>query len=160
MKLICELNDKMILGQEGRSNKAPRLTARAIVKNQDGLYAVMYADKFKFHSLPGGGVEPGETHEAYILRECLEETGFLVQVGELLGSAESYLMHEKIGAFHPVQHYYAGAFLEFVCAPVELDHTLVWLPCEKAAEQMNVEQQAWAVRKALEKLAWMKEHIE
>lgn len=34
------------------------------------------------------------------------------------------------------------------------------LPCEKAAEQMNVEQQAWAVRKALEKLAWMKEHIE
>lgn len=110
--------------------------------------------------LPGGGVEPGETHEACILRECLEETGFLVQVGELLGSAESYLMHEKIGAFHPVQHYYAGAFLEFVCAPVELDHTLVWLPCEKAAEQMNVEQQAWAVRKALEKLAWMKEHIE
>lgn len=31
--------------------------------------------------LPGGGVEPGETHEACILRECLEETGFLVQVG-------------------------------------------------------------------------------
>ena len=79
--------------------------------------------------LPGGGVEPGETHEACILRECLEETGFLVQVGELLGSAE------------------------FVCAPVELDHTLVWLPCEKAAEQMKVEQQAWAVRKAVEKLA-------
>ncbi len=103
--------------------------------------------------LPGGGVEPGETHEACILRECLEETGFLVQIGELLGSAESYLMHEKIGAFHPVQHYYVGAFLEFVCAPVELDHTLVWLPCEKAAEQMKVEQQAWAVRKAVEKLA-------
>ena len=58
--------------------------------------------------LPGGGVEPGETHEACILRECLEETGFLVQVGELLGSAESYLMHEKIGAFHPVQHYYGN----------------------------------------------------
>lgn len=49
--------------------------------------------------LPGGGVEPGETHEAYILRECLEETGFLVQVGELLGSAESYLMHEKLELF-------------------------------------------------------------
>ena len=34
--------------------------------------------------LPGGGVEPGETHEACILRECLEETGFLVQVGEIV----------------------------------------------------------------------------
>ncbi len=30
---ICELNDKLILGQDGRSDKAPRLTARAIVKS-------------------------------------------------------------------------------------------------------------------------------
>ena len=47
MEQICELNDKIILGQDGLSDKAPRLTARAIVKNQDGLYAVMYSDKFK-----------------------------------------------------------------------------------------------------------------
>ena len=60
MELICELNDRIILGTEGLSAKAPRVTARAIVKNQDGLYAVMYADKFKLHSLPGGGVEDGE----------------------------------------------------------------------------------------------------
>lgn len=26
MKQICELNDRLILGQEGRSHKAPRLT--------------------------------------------------------------------------------------------------------------------------------------
>ena len=60
MKQIFELNDKIVLGTEGLSTKAPRFTARAIVKNQDGLYAVMYADKFKLHSLPGGGVEDGE----------------------------------------------------------------------------------------------------
>ncbi len=75
MKLICELNDKMILGQDGRSNKAPRLTARAIVKNQDGLYAVMYADKFKLHSLPAGGVEDGEDVLTALRREVYEETG-------------------------------------------------------------------------------------
>lgn len=75
MKLICELNDKLILGQDGLSDKPPRLTARAIVKNQDGLYAVMYAEKFKLHSLPGGGVEEGEDVLTALHREVLEETG-------------------------------------------------------------------------------------
>ena len=60
MKHICELNDKIVLGTEGISTKDPRLIARTIVKNQNRLYAVVYADKFKLHSLPGGSVEDGE----------------------------------------------------------------------------------------------------
>ena len=32
MKLICELNDKIVLGMDGMSTKSPRITARAIVK--------------------------------------------------------------------------------------------------------------------------------
>lgn len=75
MKQICELNDGIILGREGLSTKAPRITARAIVKNQDGLYAVMYSDKFKLHSLPGGGVEEGEDVLTGLRREVYEETG-------------------------------------------------------------------------------------
>ena len=75
MQLICELNDKIILGQDGRSDRAPRLTARAIVRNQDGLYAVMYSDKFKLHSQPGGGVEDDEDVLTALRREVYEETG-------------------------------------------------------------------------------------
>jgi len=50
MKCLCEINDKIILGLDGTSMRPPRLTARAIVKNQDGLYAVMYAEKFGLYS--------------------------------------------------------------------------------------------------------------
>ena len=85
MKQICELNDKVILGTEGLSIKVPRITARAIVKNQDGLYAVMYADKFKLHSLPGGGVEDGEDVLTALRREVYEETGCVCDEIQELG---------------------------------------------------------------------------
>ena len=57
MKQICVLNDSIVLGTDGLSAKAPRITARAVVRNQSGLHAVMYAEKWGLHSLPGGGVE-------------------------------------------------------------------------------------------------------
>lgn len=85
MKQICELNDKIVLGTDGLSTKAPRITARAIVKNQDGLYAVMYADKFKLHSLPGGGVEDGEDVLTALRREIYEETGCVCDKIQVLG---------------------------------------------------------------------------
>ena len=88
MKTICELNDKIILGQDGMSDKVPRLTARAIVKNQDGLYAVMYSDKFKLHSLPGGGVEEGEDVLTALRREIYEETGCICDEIKELGIVE------------------------------------------------------------------------
>lgn len=75
MKLICELNDKKVLGKEGMSKRAPRLTARAIVKNENELYAVMYTGKWKLHSLPGGGVETGENVVDALKREVYEEVG-------------------------------------------------------------------------------------
>lgn len=75
MKRICELNDWAILGREGRSSRPPRITARAVVRNPEGLYAVMYAEKYNLYSLPGGGVEPGEDVLAALRREVYEETG-------------------------------------------------------------------------------------
>ena len=76
---------RSILGADGMSAKAPRITARAIVKNQDGLYAVMYADKFKLHSLPGGGVEDGEDVLTALCREVYEETGCVCDEIQELG---------------------------------------------------------------------------
>lgn len=85
MKIICELNDMVILGKEGLSSKPPRFTARAIVKNSSGLYAVMYSAKFNLYSLPGGGIEDGEEPIAALKREILEETGCICDTVTELG---------------------------------------------------------------------------
>ncbi len=75
LKLIREITDKDILGHDGWSESKPRLTARAILINNDGLYAVMYSEKFNLYSLPGGGIEDGEEIIMALKREILEETG-------------------------------------------------------------------------------------
>ena len=61
MTLIKRITDKDILGIEGLSNAKPRYTARAILKNRDDQYAVMYAGAFHLYSLPGGGIEQDES---------------------------------------------------------------------------------------------------
>lgn len=94
MKLICELTDKIVLGLEGMSSQPPRLTARGIVKNKAGLYAVMYAGKFNLHSLPGGGVEVGEDVLAALRREILEETGCTCDHIEELGIVAENRAHQ------------------------------------------------------------------
>lgn len=75
MKIISELTDKKVLGTDGTANAQPRYTARAILKNADGLYAVMYAGKFNLYSLPGGGIEDNEDKITALKREIMEETG-------------------------------------------------------------------------------------
>lgn len=83
--ILAELTDENVLGTSGLSTASPRLTARAIPKRDDGLFAVMYAKKFNLYSLPGGGIEGDETPEAAIVREIWEETGCTCTSVEPLG---------------------------------------------------------------------------
>lgn len=73
--ILAELTDKNVLGTEGLSTATPRKTARAILTRDDGLYAVMYAERFNLYSLPGGGIEGDESPEKAVIREVWEETG-------------------------------------------------------------------------------------
>ena len=75
MKKLRDLNDAVLLGEQGMSNHSPRIAARAVLRRRDGKYALMYAEKFDLYSLPGGGVEKGEGLIDALKREILEETG-------------------------------------------------------------------------------------
>lgn len=85
MKLIKEITDKDIIGTEGLSHIKPRLTVRAFLFNKEGYFAVMYAKKFSLYSIPGGGIEEGESKIDAVKRELLEETGCECKIIHELG---------------------------------------------------------------------------
>lgn len=63
----------------------------AIVRDDDGRLLVIqrgHAPAAGTWTLPGGRVEPGETHERACVREMLEETGLEVEVGRPVGQVE------------------------------------------------------------------------
>ena len=109
----------------------------AVVKTPKGYFFI------------GGGIESGETDEECILRECVEETGYLASVGKFIGSAETYTDHAVIGLFPPIQRYYLGELLEIADTPKEENHELVWIEYENLKGKMFVEMQNWALEEGM-----------
>ena len=69
---------------------AVRKAARAVVFDKDGLVALLHATKNHYYKLPGGGIEPGETKEQALNRECREEIGCDIEITGELGCTIEY----------------------------------------------------------------------
>ncbi|PYI56941.1 NUDIX domain-containing protein [Paenibacillus flagellatus] len=67
-----------------------RKAARAVVFDLSGRIALLYAEKDRYHKLPGGGIEPGETVVEALRRELLEETGSQIEVLREIGAVIEY----------------------------------------------------------------------
>ncbi len=76
-----------------------RTAARALVIADGKLLAIKMQDKTGiFYILPGGGQLHGETLQEGLQRECLEEIGSSVKVGDLV------YLREYIGKNHEFRH--------------------------------------------------------
>lgn len=65
-----------------------RSAARAVVLNDKNQIALLKANTYGYHKLPGGGVESGENMQLALKRELLEEIGcaanIIAEVGEVI----------------------------------------------------------------------------
>ena len=128
----------------------------AVYTHREGAYLIaVEGDRIAVIQTPkgyfflGGGIDPGETHDACIRRDCEEEIGYTVSVGECLCSAEAYTYHERIGYFHPIQTYYVGRLEHKIKDPIETDHVLVWLTQDQLRGKLYAEMQNWALEQYL-----------
>ncbi|MDQ0416623.1 ADP-ribose pyrophosphatase YjhB (NUDIX family) [Croceifilum oryzae] len=69
-----------------------RNSVKAILIHEKSLLVTTYEDQDGiYHLLPGGGQHAGETLDQTLMRECLEETGIEVNLGDLLFVRECFM---------------------------------------------------------------------
>ncbi len=86
-----------------------RIAARALIIHRNKLLTIKMRDKSGvFYILPGGGQRHGETLREGLRRECMEEIGTQVEVGELLYVREyigkNHEFRKTHHAFHQVEN--------------------------------------------------------
>lgn len=89
MTLILTINPEQIPADIA-STYTLRQSARAVVFDTVGRIALLSVGRHDYYKLPGGGIEEGEDIVAALVRECREEIGCSIFVGESLGEVHEY----------------------------------------------------------------------
>ncbi|MDW4497102.1 NUDIX domain-containing protein [Sulfitobacter sp. D35] len=85
--------------------KSPRLAVRAVILHEDRLLLVNAwpGGRSRLLCAPGGGVEPGQSLPANLVREVAEETGLYIEVGAPCLVNE---FHDPESGFHQVEIFF------------------------------------------------------
>jgi len=87
MKILVEMHeaDLGLESSEKPERYQVRRATRAVVFDAQGNVALSHVDKGDYWKIPGGGVEEGESVEDALRRECREEAGVEIEIGEPIG---------------------------------------------------------------------------
>ena len=117
-----------------------RTAARALIILDQKILAIKMRDRTGiFYILPGGGQRNGETLHQGLERECLEEIGTNVDIGELLYVREyigkNHEFHKSHSAFHQVENVFRCSLADpdGICQGTEQDKKQVgveWIPID------------------------------
>ena len=75
MHLLFEIDTKDY-PENGTVSRRP--SVRGIIIRA-GKICMVHSLKYDYYKFPGGGIEPGETHEQALIREAREETGLILR---------------------------------------------------------------------------------
>ncbi len=110
-----------------------------ILDGRDALVTEQSAPRAEFQ-LPGGGVDPGEGLVRALHRECLEETGWRIQVLRRLGAFQRFCYMPEYDLWaRKICHIYLCRPVLRLGTPADPAHRAVWMPVETAAELLAVE---------------------
>lgn len=76
--------------EESSGEYRVRHAARAVLYDQDGRVALLFASVRGYYKLPGGGVEDGEDMRLALARELMEEVGAEAEVYGEIGRVEEW----------------------------------------------------------------------
>jgi 8-oxo-dGTP diphosphatase len=94
MKLLAEITEKDVNAEsqpvEGKLAYNVRRACRVVLFNHEGKIALLHVKNLGSYSLPGGGLEAGETLEQGVARELMEETGCIAEIQSEVGMNIEY----------------------------------------------------------------------
>ena len=90
-------------------------------------------------------MDPGETPQQTVEREAMEECGFVVKPGAVVGRAIQFVYSTEEKEYFEKICVFVEAELVGASAKSEDDHELHWLPFAQALESLSHESHRWAV---------------
>ena len=104
----------------------------------NGKTLLVFSNKDGDYSLPGGGMETGETKEEGLRREFLEESGYEIQSMEHLVDAHCFVRNTKGFYIERLAHFFLVKIKEEThITPTEDWHKTIWVDDSKVFETLT-----------------------